>query len=353
MKCVAIGDNFITPDMMKKGIENYPYLQFSEVEYFYFGLKSRSEMRNIVKIIETGGFETLDLPQGLLEAVEDADVIMCHLCPITKVLLDKAKKLKLVLCNRGGHENIDIEACTEKNVAVLLNPSHNANAVAEFTVGLMLNETRNITRSAIAVNNGQWREKYPNTATTIHEMSDMTIGLIGFGSVAKLVYEKLKAFGCRFLITDPFGNYDDINKNIAKFVPLEQLLANSDIISLHARLSRKSILLGENEFKAMKNTAYFINTARSYMVDYTALANALKTGEIMGAAIDVFDKEPVDPDNPLVGLDNCTLTNHRGGDTINSYSDSPAMMMKEAQKYFEGDMPKFWQNPNINRKAVL
>ncbi len=349
MKCVAIGDNFITPDMMKAGIESYSYLHFSDIEYFYFGVQSRSEMRNIVKIIETGGFETLELPSGLLEAVEDADVIMCHLCPITKVVLEKAKKLKLVLCNRGGHENIDVEACTERNVAVLLNPSHNANAVAEFTVGLILNETRNITRSAIAINNGEWREKYPNTATKIHEMCDMTIGLIGFGSVAKLVYQKLKAFNCRFLITDPFGNYDDVNKNIAKFVPLEQLLENSDIVSLHARLSRKSILLGEDEFKRMKKTAYFINTARSYMVDYNALADALKTGEIMGAAIDVFDKEPVDPENPLVGLDNCTLTNHRGGDTINSYSDSPAMMMKEAQKFFEGDTPKFWLNPNIKR----
>ena len=169
------------------------------------------------------------------------------------------------------------------------------------------------------------------------------------GDVAQLVYEKLKAFNCRFLISDPFYS-GKINKNIAKFVPLEQLLENSDVVSLHARLSRKSILLGEEEFKRMKNTAYFINTARSYMVDYDALAGALKTGEIMGAAIDVFDVEPVTKENnPLVGLDNCTLTNHRGGDTINSYSDSPAMMMKEAQKYFEGDTPKYWLNPTVKR----
>ena len=83
------------------------------------------------------------------------------------------------------------------------------------------------------------------------------------------------------------------------------------------------------------------------MVDYQALAQALKTGEIMGAAVDVFGKEPIDPGNPLVGLDNCTLTNHRGGDTINSYKDSPAMMMKEAQRFFEGDTPKFWLNPTV------
>ena len=349
MKCVAIGDVFITPEMMKNGIEKSKQIEFSEVEYFYFGLDSRSEMRNIVKIIETGGFETLTLPQGVLQAVRDAEVIMCHLCPITRQLVESAKKLKVVLCNRGGHENIDVDACTENNVAVLLNPSHNANAVAEFTVGLMLNETRNISRSQIAINNNQWRENYPNTLTTIHEMCDMTIGLIGFGSVAKLVYEKLKAFGCRFLIYDPFIAYDEINKNLAQLVSLDYLLKNSDIVSLHARLSRKAILIGKDEFKMMKKTAYFINTARSYMVDYYALAEALKLGEIMGAAIDVFDKEPVDPDNPLVGIDNCTLTNHRGGDTINSYSDSPAMMLNACRQYLDGDMPKFWINPSVKR----
>ena len=349
MKCVAIGDVFITPEMMKNGIEKSKQIEFSEVEYFYFGLDSRSEMRNIVKIIETGGFETLTLPQGVLQAVRDAEVIMCHLCPITRQLVESAKKLKVVLCNRGGHENIDVDACTENNVAVLLNPSHNANAVAEFTVGLMLNETRNISRSQIAINNNQWRENYPNTLTTIHEMCDMTIGLIGFGSVAKLVYEKLKAFGCRFLIYDPFIAYDEINKNLAQLVSLDYLLKNSDIVSLHARLSRKAILIGKDEFKMMKKTAYFINTARSYMVDYYALAEALKSGEIMGAAIDVFDKEPVDPDNPLVGIDNCTLTNHRGGDTINSYSDSPAMMLNACRQYLDGDTPKFWINPSVKR----
>ena len=347
MKCVAIGDIFITPDMMRTGIERFAGLVFDSLETFYFGLDSRSEMRHVVKVIETGGFETVSLPDGLYKAVEDADVLMCHLCPVTKALLAHAKRLKLVLCNRGGHENIDLDACTERNIGVIMNPSHNANAVAEFTVGLMLNETRNISRSCAAIRRGEWREKYPNTATTIHEMKDFTIGLIGFGAVARLVYEKLQAFGCRFLVSDPFASQDFVNRNIVRFVPLETLLRESDIVSLHARLSRKAILLGEREFALMKPTAYFINTARSYMVDYAALAAALRSGTIMGASVDVFDKEPVDPDNPLVGLDNCTLTNHRGGDTINSYSDSPEAMMKAAQEFFAGDRPRYWINPEI------
>ncbi len=343
-KCVAVGDIFITPDMMKKGIEKgYEDMTF-DTEYFYFGSTDRHEMRNTVKVIETGGFETLPLPEGLEEAMAEAEVLMVHLCPVTRKLIEKSPKLKLILCNRGGHENLDIQAATEHGIAVLLNPAHNANAVAEYTVGLMLNEVRNISRSSNAIINGEWREKYPNSAA-IREMSDMTIGIIGFGTVGRLLYDKLVSFNCKILINDMFENYSGINKNIAEFVPLEKLLRESDIVSLHARLSKKAILLGEKEFSMMKDTAYFINTARSYMVDYNALANSLKNKTIMGAAIDVFDKEPIDKEScPLLGLDNVTLTNHRGGDTINSYSDSPAMMMKEAFKFFDGDNPRFWIN---------
>jgi len=341
-KCVAVGDVFITPDMMKKGIEGFEGLKLC-CQYFYFGTDNRHEMRNVVKIIETGGLNTLPLPEGLEKAVADAEVIMVHLCPVTEKLLSKAKKLKLILCNRGGHENIDIAAATRRKVAVVLNPIHNANAVAEFTVGLILNEVRNITRSAIALQNGQWREKYPNSAA-IRELKDMTIGIIGFGAVGKMLYDKLVAFNCRFLLNDLFENHALINKNIAEFVPLERLLKESDIVTLHARMSKKSILLGQREFSMMKPTAYFINTARSYMVDTAALADALRSGRITGAAVDVYDKEPIEPDHPLLGLDNVTLTNHRGGDTINSYSDSPAMMMVEALNFFNGDIPRYWIN---------
>ena len=343
MKCVAVGDNFITVEMMRNAISEYDGLPL-DAKYFFFGLNSRAEMRGIVKAIETGGYETLAIPEGLEEAMADAEVLMVHLCPVTRALIEKSPKLKLILCNRGGHENIDIEAASEHGIAVLLNPAHNANAVAEYTIGLILNETRNISRSVVAMMNGEWREKYPNTKTTIHEMSDLTIGLIGFGTVAKLVYEKLRVFGCRFLINTLHPHEDEINPNIARFVTLNQLLRHSDIVSLHARLSKKKILLGREQFDMMKPTAYFINTARSYMVNYQELADALKAEKIMGAAIDVYDHEPVDPDNPLLGIDRCTLTNHRGGDTINSYCDSPLMMLKEAAKYFDDDEPRFWVN---------
>lgn len=345
MKMVVVSDAYITHDMMKEAVESCK-LEHIEVEYFYFGLENRGEMREIVREIEKGNRDEMVLPQGYEESIKDADIVMMHLCPLTKTLINKAKNLKYVLCNRGGLENIDVDAATEKGIMIFHNPAHNANAVAEYTVGLILCETRNIGRAYMALKNGEWREQFPNTATTIHEMHDLTIGLVGFGSVGKLVAERLAGFRSKILVYDPYFDisaYDMLN---IEFVEFDELLERSDVVSLHARGSE--VIVGADEFKKMKKTAYFINTARSALVDYDALENALENNEIMGAAIDVFSSEP-DIKESLRHHDNLTITNHRGGDTINSYSDSPSMMLNNLYNYFMGRKPLFW----YNRKEML
>lgn len=331
MKIVAISDFFITTDMMKTAIENEKYLSFDKAEYFYFGLNTKAEMRDIVKKIERKELDDLALPDGLLEAVKDTDIIICHLCPITKKVLDCCANLKYILCNRGGKENIDIAECEKRGIKCLFNPAHNANAVADFTVGLILNETRNISRSHIAITNGEWRERYPNTDSQIHEMKDLTIGIIGFGTIGKLVYKKLSSFGCKFLVNNP-SLIEKVDPTICEQVSKDYLIRHADVITLHARIPEKTCLIGKDEFDRMKDTAYVINTARPYLMDYNALADALIAHKIKGACVDVFNKEPAIEDNRLIGLDNCTLTNHQAGNTINSYSDSPEMMLKVLAK---------------------
>lgn len=336
MKLVAVGDIFITPEMMKNGVEKYKDL-FEECEFFFFGQNSRSKMRDTVKKIEMGYRDELELPQGLLEAVEDADALMVHLCPVTEKVLERAKKLKYIMSNRGGSENVDLDAARARRISVMLNPAHNANAVAEYTVGLILSEARNIARSHLSLKCGEWREKYPNSGRII-EMKDLTIGIVGFGNVGELTCEKLSGFQCNILISnlfEPERTNPRINWDKVRFVELDELLAASDVVSLHARGKLDKVIIGEREFEMMKPTAYFINTSRAYMVDYKALYNALLKQQIKGAAIDVFEAEPVKPDHPLLQLDNVTLTNHRGGDTLNSYADSPAMMLEELRGYIE------------------
>ena len=343
MKVVAVGDVFITPDMMRKAFEKYEDL-FDDCQYLFFGQNTRRKMRSTVKTIELGGRDKCKLPDGYLEAVEDAEVLMVHLCPITEKVLKHAKKLKYILCNRGGVENIDVDAVRDRHIQILFNPAHNANAVAEFTIGTMLCELRNISRSHMAVKSGEWREKYPNSGRII-ELRNLTVGIVGFGNVGELVCEKLSGFGCNILVSnlfEPERTNPRINWKKVQFVELDELITRSDIVSLHARSKSKEPLFGKREFELMKKTAFFINTARSYMVDYDALYNALNKQLIEGAAIDVFDAEPLGADHPFLSLDNITLTNHRGGDTVNAYSDSPDMMLLELVGLLQnGKEPKY------------
>ena len=343
MKLVAVGDVFITPKMMENGISKFKEM-VDDAEIFFFGRNNRKVMRNVVKIIERGGFEDLDVPEGVLQALADADALMVHLCPVTKDVLAHAPRLKYVLCNRGGHENIDLEACRQRGISVILNPAHNANAVAEYTVGLILGELRNISRSHLALKTGDWREKYPNSGRII-ELKDLTVGVIGFGNIGELVCEKLASFGCRILVATRHDHPKDnprINWDKLEFTSFNRVVTDSDFITVHVRDPRKRVLFGSREFDMMKPTAYFINTARPYVMDYDALYVALSENKIAGAAIDVFPKEPLGVTFPLVTCDNVTLTNHRAGDTVNAYSDSPEMMLDALKAWIEnGKTPKF------------
>lgn len=333
MKCVAVGDVFITERMMKEALQYYKH-RYTDVKTFFFGVDNRKEMRDVVKNIEMNGPTSFAVPSGLEEEIVDADILMVHLCPITKDLLTRAKKLKVILCNRGGCENIDIVATKELGIKVLTNPAHNANAVAEFTIGLMISELRNINRSNFAILNGIWREDYPNSSN-IKELCKMTVGLIGFGSVGKLVAEKLSGFKCRILVYDPYVDNDNSKYTTkVEFVSLKYLLNESDMVSLHIRCRDRQPIITKKELSLMKSDAYLINTARSYAVDMNDLYEYLENRKICGAAIDVFEVEPLPSSYKFLHLDNVTLTNHRGGDTINAYSDSPLMMLREVEKDF-------------------
>ena len=210
-----------------------------------------------------------------------------------------------------------------------------------------------ISEQGTALKNGVWKENFPNYGR-VFELRNKTIGLIGFGTIGRLVAEKLQPFHVNILTTDPAVSADD--PDLAKYnvtlTDLDTLLSTSDVVSLHARASGDKPLLGAEELALLKPSAYLINTARSYLVDYDALYEILRDGKIRGAALDVFESEPIKADHKMLTLDNVTLTNHRGGDTVNSYSDSPAMLLCEAKKFHEGDFDsvRFWKNKNETLK---
>lgn len=343
MKILAICDHFVRPEYYEECLKDRPEY---ELETVFFGSEDRIELRDVFHQIEKGGPDAYPIPEELYTKIEDADVLMVHICPVPSSLIKRGKKLRAILVNRGGLENIAVETATEMNIPVLNNPAHNANAVAEMTVALMIAESRNMVRSYYAVKNGDWRENYSNFGN-IWEMKGKTVGLIGFSTIGRLVAEKLSSFKVKIIATDIKYDPDDefIKKYNIKMVDLPTLMKESDYVSLHARAN--NCILTREMLNLMKPTAIFLNTARAHMVDYDALYELLRDKKILGAALDVFPSEPLTIDNPFLALDNVTITTHRCGDTVNSYSDSPEMLLTDYALYLEGKKPRFWVNPSV------
>jgi len=319
MNILAIGDLFIPGKVMDKGLEllrqKGAKVTVREWEHPSFG-----ELQEDNIIIEQQGPEAVKPPADLTNDIEEYDMIIFQFFPVGKDLIDRAKKLKYIGVLRGGVENVDCEYAASKNIEVINTPGRNSRAVAEMTVGLLLAEMRNIARSHYALKNNQWRKDYKNK-DIIPELLDKTVGVVGYGNVGRLVGRFVKGFGAKVIFYDPFAK--DVSDD-AKSVDLETLVKTADMITLNLRLTKESYhLIGEKEISLLKPTAIVVNTSRSGVIDEKALVKALQDGKIAGAGLDVFDNEPPPPDDPILALDNVTITNHCAGTTSESFSNSP------------------------------
>ena len=341
MKAIAVADAFMKEEYYRECFAQFPEYELCRV--LFFGGEDRFNMRDTVHSIERNGPDAVEPPTELYDAIEDADILMVHLCPVNSRLLDRARNLKAILLNRGGTENVDLKAAAEHGVAVLNNPAHNANSVTELTLGLMISEMRNLARTHSNLMQGKWVEHYSN-ASSVYEIAGKTVGIIGFGNIGRRVARKLTVFDCNVLVYDKYVSADDpdLAKYNCRFVDLDTLLRSSDIVTLHVRSD--DLVLGSEDLFKLKKGAYFINTARPHLIDNQAMWELLNSHHLAGAAFDVYMQEPIAPDEPYIQLDNVTLANHRGGDTVNCYSDSPAMLLKQVNRYFNSEAPEFFAN---------
>jgi len=258
--------------------------------------------------------------------------------PLARRVIETAPQLKVIGVVRSGIENIAVDYATQRGIAVLNTPGRNARAVAECTVGMILAEIRNIARAHALLAAGQWQRTFPNSAA-IPELYEKTVGLVGYGAVGRRVAGYLQAFGSRIIAYDPFAVG---NPAPATLVDLETLLRQSDVVSIHARLTQETYhLIGAPELALMKPTAVLVNTARSGLVDEAALVRALAQRQIQGAALDVFDVEPLPKDHPLLQLDNVTLAPHLAGSTLDAFLNSPRLMAGHLARLLRGatDLP--------------
>lgn len=339
---VVVGDAYVSPHTLEKAAADLDCPQ-AKIDVLQWGSGDRDEFSEMQTAIEHKGPDAAPYPSELDTLIETADVLMVHFCPLPAHLLRRAKRLKLVGVCRGGVDNIAVDALTEQKIP-LVNIIRNAEAVAEFTLGLMLAETRNIARSHRLLMQGVWPSEFPNSEYTA-TLKNMTVGIAGLGNIGALLAKKLSALGVRVLGFDAY-----LPQQVIKTLPvepvktLEALFKESDVISLHLRLSPENEgMIGAELLASMKPTAYLINAARAGLIDEAALVQALKTHAIAGAALDVFNDEPLKADSPLLTLDNVTLTPHIAGDTVDAIALSPYPLARAMREVLEqGRTPRVY-----------
>jgi len=280
-------------------------------------------------------------PETILSFTGEAEILVTHLAPLSASMLARLPALRMIAVSRGGPVNIDLAAAKERGIRVVNTPGRNAGAVAEFTIGAILAETRLIRAGHEALRQGVWRGDLYRADRTGRELSEMTVGVVGYGAIGTRVVRLLKAFGPRILVADPYVQLsaEDRADGVVQ-TSLETLLAQSDIVTLHARVTAETTgFIGREAFSRMKRGAYLINTARGPLVDYEALHDALASGHLAGAMLETFAIEPPPADWPLLRLPNVTLTPHIAGASRKTITIAAQEIAEEVARYLAGRPP--------------
>jgi D-3-phosphoglycerate dehydrogenase len=339
-KIAVIGDQFMKASAFTDALAKVPGLD-AEVRTMELPWPDQPMRHGYVDGGLVGLREYMGEPDDIVRFVDGAEILINHLAPINGDILDRLPSLKLIAVSRGGPVNIDVAACKARKVKLVNTPGRNSSAVAEFTIAAILAETRLIRAGHESLRQGIWRGDLYRFDKIDAELSEMTVGLIGYGHIGTKVVRLLKPFGCRILVCDPYvplsaeDREDDVEQ-----VDLDALLKRSDVVSLHARVTEETKgFLAAPQFARMKPGAYFINTARGPMVNYDDLYHALKSRHIRGAMLETFWLEPPPPDSPLLKLDNVTLTPHIAGASTTTVRIAARMIAEEIRRHGAGEPP--------------
>ena len=264
---------------------------------------------------------------------------------VTAELLARLPRLLAVSTYGAGYDSVDVAACTRAGVAVMSQAGANRDSVAEHTFGLILSITHRIGESdrRMRVERITRREDVMG-----HEVKGMTLGIVGIGNTGSRVAEIAKAFGLEVIATDPYVAPEEIERRGAQPVSLEELITRSNIVSLHCPRDPTTLgMFGAAEFARMKRGAYFVSTARGGIHDERALADALASGHLAGAGLDVWQPEPPSLDNPLLHLPNVVATYHTAGVTPEARANVATWGADQIVRALRGERPPRLVNPEV------
>lgn len=294
------------------------------------------------QLLESCGCEVIENKLGrphsfeeLKPLVGDIDAVVAGVDTWDEAVFQIAPKLKVIARFGVGVDNIDLKKAKQYGVQVTNVPGGNANAVAELAVGLILGAVRNIPGLHQSARKGYW-DRFVGT-----EIIGRKIGLLGFGNIAQMVAKKLQGFDVQLSAYDKYPNADKAKELNVTLTSYEEILRESDVVSMHLpSLKDTHHFMNRETFGMMKDRSYFVNTARGAVVSEEALAEALKSGKLAGAAIDVYEQEPVSADNPLFQLPNIITTPHTAAETFETYHKVSLTTAQAILDVFQNKVPK-------------
>ena len=336
-KLLVIGDHFIPPELMRSKLGDLAK-DFDIVEASTpFPLEP---FRDIAEVREASGSE-----EQMIEVLRGVSICVAHHAPLTHKVLENAPDLRLFVVCRGGPVNANVKAAAQHGVTVAFTPARNAAATAEHTIAMMLSALRGIPAADAAIRQGQWKGDYTWESVGF-ELETATVGLIGYGAIGKIVGRILRSFGATVLVYDPFSKIEEGSGLVQ--VELPELLRRSNIVSLHARETKESRgILGGREIAQLQKGAVVVNCARGSLLDYDALAEALRSGHLYAAAADVFPEEPLPTDSPLLKLQNFVMTPHIAGGSRQAAEKAAAIAAEEVRRFLAGEPLRYCANPEV------
>jgi glyoxylate reductase len=285
----------------------------------------------------------------LLDETKDVDGVLVLLTEkIDREFLGNAKNLKVVSSYSVGVDHIDVEACTEKGILVTNTPDVLTDATADLAFALILSASRRLVEGDRLVRNGKWKQWSPNFLLG-YELRGETLGIVGYGRIGQALARRAVGFGMKVVYYDRKGAKIDPTKTLgARYLPLEDLLRSSDVVSVHLPLTKETRhIFDERAFSLMRRSAVFVNTSRGPVVDQSALSKALRSKQIFAAGLDVFENEPIETHDELLKLENVVLSPHLGSATVQTRSAMAELAATNLVDALAGRRPKAVVNQNV------
>ena len=346
MKVLVIYDTYVPEESFRRAFSEV--VKTNEVTFAYISELDRKDPETAS---EKSIREYVGNPDELTGMMKDEDILVVHAAPVTDKVLAASPRLKAVFCARGGPVNIDVDAASRLGILVCSAPGRNAEAVADFTLALMLDLARNVIGGAKFLRENRMFTREDWEGFFGHELKGTVLGLVGFGNVGSRVVKRALSFGMSVLVYDPYVDKSNIEEPGVAVTDFETLVSSADFVSLHAREAPENEnMFGKRQFEKMKKTAYFINTARGSLVDEDALFEALSSGKIAGAALDVMKAEPTDPTSRLLKLPNIIVTPHIAGASHEVRYRGAEIVAKSIESFIAGHPVGGVMNPQLLSK---